>query len=77
VSSALATLIAQFLDPGKGPEQSGDFRVSPTFFIVLVLAGFVVGTLGHVVKSKTVVAMGVTMIFLGTVLLPLGLSIAR
>lgn len=73
----LASLFAQFLDPSRGPEQGGDFRVSPTFFLVLVVAGFLVGTFGHIIKSKTVVLAGVAMIFSGTVLLPLALAIAN
>lgn len=75
--AAIALVQAQFLDPSKGPEQSGDFRVSPTFFLVLLVAGFIVGSLGHLVRSKTLVAAGVLMIFLATVLLPLGLTVGR
>lgn len=71
------SLLGQFLDPSQGPEQSGDFRVSPTFFLVLVIAGFLIGTFGHVIKSKTLVIAGVVMIFSGTVLLPLGLAITN
>lgn len=73
----IALLLAQFLDPSRGPEQTGDFRVSPTFFVVLVLLGFLVGTFGHVISSKTLIIAGVTMIFAATVLLPLGLAIAH
>ena len=76
-SRVLSALLAQFLDPSRGPEQSGDFRVSPTFFLVLVIGGFVVGTFGHIIKSKTLVISGVVMIFCGTVLLPLGLAITN
>lgn len=72
-----SSLLGQFLDPSRGPEQSGDFRVSPTFFLVLVIAGFLIGTFGHVIKSKTLVIAGVVMIFSGTVLLPLGLAITN
>jgi hypothetical protein len=73
----LPTWLGQFLDPSRGPEQSGDFRVSPTFFLALVVFGFLVGTFGHIIKSKTLIIVGVTMIFSGTVLLPLGLAIAN
>jgi hypothetical protein len=76
-SRVLTALLAQFLDPSRGPEQGGDFRVSPTFFLALVVFGFLVGTFGHIIKSKTVVLAGVLMIFSGTVLLPLGLAITN
>ena len=45
--------------------------LSPRAYIALMGIGFVVGTAGHVVKSKAMVATGILMIFLATVLLPL------
>ena len=73
----VAQLLAQFLDPGQGPPEEGGFRVSPTVFIVLLGLGFLVGTIGHVVKSRTLVAVGVLMIFLATVFVPIALHAAR
>lgn len=70
-------LIAQFLDPDKGPEPRGDFRVEPEAFMALLIAGFVVGIFGHIYRSKTVVATGIVMIFLATVGLPLYLQLTR
>ena len=49
------------------------FESDPLPFIVLMGAGFVVGILGHVYRSNTVIATGIGMIFLATILLPLGL----
>jgi hypothetical protein len=46
-------------------------NLSPSAYIALMGIGFVVGTLGHIVKSKVMVAAGILMIFLATVLLPL------
>jgi hypothetical protein len=46
-------------------------ELSPKAYIALMGLGFVVGTAGHVVKSKALVAAGILMIFLATVLLPL------
>ena len=43
---------------------------APGPFIALTLLGFVVGTAGHIYKSKTTVAIGIGMVFLGTVILP-------
>jgi hypothetical protein len=44
-----------------------------TPYLLLMLAGFVVGTVGHVYKSKLVVGIGIFMIFAATLLLPLAL----
>jgi hypothetical protein len=73
----LAPLLADFLDPNKGPEPTGDWRSDPQPFIVLILAGFVIGILGHIFKSKTMVATGILMIFLATVGIPLYLQLTR
>ena len=40
-------------------------------FIVLVLVGFVIGIAGHLYGSRTAVAIGVAIVFLGSFLLPL------
>ncbi len=45
--------------------------ISP--YLILMLAGFLVGTAGHLYKSRFVVAIGIAMIFLATLLLPLAL----
>jgi hypothetical protein len=73
----LAPLIAQFLDPDKGPEPTGDFRIEPEAFMALLIAGFVIGTLGHIYKAKTMVATGILMIFMATVGLPVYLQLTR
>ena len=44
---------------------------SPTPYITLMLAGFVVGILGHLTRARWLVAAGVILIFLGALLLPL------
>jgi hypothetical protein len=44
---------------------------SPTPYIVLMLAGFAVGILGHLTRARWLVAAGVVLIFLGALLLPL------
>jgi hypothetical protein len=45
--------------------------LSPRGYIVLMGLGFFVGIAGHVIRSKTLVAAGILIIFLATVLLPL------
>ena len=74
--AALVLVMAQFL-PDDGPGQSGDFRVSPTFFLVLLGLGFLIGTLGHIIKSKTLVAAGILLIFAATIFLPLAYSLSN
>ena len=59
------------------PEQSGDFRVSPTIFIVLMFLGFVIGTFGHIIKARTLVAIGIALIFLATFALPLVVTLSH
>lgn len=75
--AALVPLMAQFLSPDDGPGQSGDFQVSPRFFLVLLGLGFLIGTLGHIVKSRTLVAAGVLLIFAATVFLPIAYTLSR
>jgi hypothetical protein len=69
--------MSDFLDPGAGPDQRGDFEVSPSFFIVLLLLGFAIGTLGHLIKSRTLVAVGVTLVFAATIFIPIALSVSN
>jgi hypothetical protein len=57
---------------------TGPFNeLSPRAYIALMGIGFVVGTAGHVVRSKTMVAAGILMIFLATVLLPFTAHVSR
>ena len=58
-------LQAFFYDPNP------TFGASPTPFIVLMIMGFVVGIIGHIVRAKGLIALGIGMIFLATFLLPL------
>jgi hypothetical protein len=44
---------------------------SPTPYIALMLAGFVIGILGHLTRARWLVAAGVILIFLGSLLFPL------
>jgi hypothetical protein len=57
---------------------TGPFNdLSPRAYIALMGIGFVVGVAGHVVRSKTMVAAGILMVFLATVLLPLTTHVSR
>ena len=44
---------------------------------MLVLAGFAIGTVGHVIRARGLVILGITMIFLATVFIPIWLGITR
>jgi hypothetical protein len=77
VLAALVVAMSDFLTPDDGPGQSGDFRVSPKFFLVLLGLGFLIGTVGHIVKSRTLQAAGITLIFAATIFLPVAYSVSR
>jgi hypothetical protein len=47
------------------------FPHSPGPYIALMLAGFVIGTIGHIFRARWLVAAGVALIFLGALLFPL------
>jgi hypothetical protein len=61
----IGLLHAFFYDPNP------TYGASPTPFVVLMVAGFVVGVMGHITRIKGLVALGIGMIFLATFLLPL------
>jgi hypothetical protein len=77
--SGLFSLLAQapFLDPSAGPDQSGGFRVSPRAFLAILLAGFLIGVAGHVLRSRAMVAFGIALIFGATVLVPVLLAVTH
>jgi hypothetical protein len=66
-----APLAAFFYDP------SPEFGANPTPFVLMMAAGFVVALAGHVVRAKSLVALGIGLIFLATFVLPLLVNIAR
>ena len=47
------------------------FPHSPGPYIALMLAGFLIGIVGHVFRARWLVAAGVALIFLGALLFPL------
>jgi hypothetical protein len=71
------TVIAQFLEPDRGPDQSGGFRVNPNLFFAMFGVGFLLGMVGHLVKSRTLVATGIALVFLATFLIPIALQAAN
>jgi hypothetical protein len=47
------------------------FSPSPVPFIALMAIGFVVGVAGHLYRSRRVIATGIGLVFIATLLLPL------
>ena len=47
------------------------FRTDPEPYLILFGVGFLVGVFGHLFKVKVMIAAGILMVFLATVLLPL------
>ncbi|HSD81767.1 MAG TPA: hypothetical protein VLB47_13955 [Solirubrobacteraceae bacterium] len=58
-------------------DPSPDFGANPWPFVIMMLAGFVVGIAGHVVRARALVVVGIGLIFLATFLLPLAANILR
>ncbi len=48
---------------------------SLTPYLIIMLAGFVIGIYGHAAKSRLVVAIGIFLVFLATALIPIALTI--
>jgi hypothetical protein len=53
------------------------FDPSPVPFIALMGLGFVIGVAGHIYRSRAAIATGIGMIFIATLLLPLGLYLSE
>ena len=53
------------------------FDPSPMPFIVLMGLGFLVGTAGHVYKSRPTIAAGIALVFVATLLLPLAVYLSE
>jgi hypothetical protein len=69
---ALALVLANWV-----PDPTPEFGASPTPYVTLMLAGLVVGILGHLFRSRTMVVLGIAAVFLGTFLLPLGTYLSK
>jgi hypothetical protein len=64
----LSALVAQIPDlPGLGDEGPGSLESLLGFCFVLFGAGFVIGILGHIIRSRVLVAIGIAVVMAGTV----------
>jgi hypothetical protein len=77
VLAAVVVAMSDFLNPDDGPDQTGDFSVSPTYLLVLLGLGFLIGTLGHLFRSRTLQAAGVLLVLAATIFLPVAYSVSR
>ena len=59
------------------PDPSPEFGSDPRPFVMIMLAGFVIGMLGHLFRSRILVLIGVLGVFAGTVLLPLAVYVSK
>jgi hypothetical protein len=76
--SLLAVVLAQLSGKGKDlPPQTGDFSVSPTGFVIVFGIGFGVAVLGHIFRSRTMVAVGIALVFVSTIVIPVYLQIVH
>ena len=50
------------------------FSPSPVPFVVLMTLGFLVGVTGHVYRSRPMIATGIGLVLIATLLLPLALD---
>jgi hypothetical protein len=64
--TALLTIVAtKFLD------KEIEFEPRPGPFIALAVAGFVIGVIGHLTASKTIIVTGIALVFAGIIFAPL------
>jgi hypothetical protein len=57
------------------PPLAGLFPNSPGPYVALMLIGFAIGILGHLVRAKWLIASGVILILLGALLFPIAASL--
>jgi hypothetical protein len=71
----LAAVVAQFPDlPGLGDEGPGELESLLTLCFVLMGLGFGVGILGHIIRSRWLVAIGIALVMAGTVMFALAVG---
>ena len=53
------------------------FGTDPRPFVAMMIAGFVIGVFGHITRIKSLVALGIGLIFLATFVFPLAANILK
>lgn len=67
----------RFLPPGFSYDPSPPFGADPRPFVAMMIAGFVIGVFGHIVRAKALVALGIGLIFLATFVFPLVANVLK
>ena len=62
---------------GFSYDPSPPFGTDPRPWVAMMIAGFVIGVFGHIVRAKALVALGIGLIFLATFLLPLVTNVIK
>jgi hypothetical protein len=70
--AALAPVLANWI-----PDPSPEFGANPKPYVILMLAGFLIGILGHLFRSRGMVIVGIGFIFLGCLILPLATNLSK
>jgi hypothetical protein len=70
--ASLLAVLAEF-DLPERPDINPDdrFGTDPKPYLILFGVGFLVAVMGHIFKVKLMIAAGILMVFLSTVILPL------
>ena len=59
------------------PNPNPDWGQDPRTFIGIMVLGFMIGVTGHIFRSRTLIVVGVGMIFLATFLLPVATNVLK
>jgi hypothetical protein len=59
------------------PDPTPEWGTNPRPYVMIMVAGFVIGVAGHLFRSRMMVLAGVLAVFAGTVLLPLVTYLSR
>ncbi|MET0973004.1 MAG: hypothetical protein ABWY95_06245 [Thermoleophilaceae bacterium] len=71
----LTALVAQIPDlPGLGDEGPGNLESLLTLCFVLFGVGFAIGVLGHLIRSRALVAIGIAVVMGGSVIFVLAVG---
>jgi len=62
--------------PSRPLDDNPSFGADPTPFVIMMLAGFLIGIVGHVVRVRFLVLLGIGLIFLACFLLPLAANLS-